>query len=346
MPPAVLRRLQIDQGDQDGHDQSHRGHGGRELRHDGQRDLRQGERGVLPNGSSEGPPQGRVLLQGGDRDVPRQLDVSTDLLDLGTEPNPWWSEGVQREHRQEVHQLAMEQPMWKPEEEVSIEEPPAIDDADASQELETLQRGMGRVGAQPTSWSTTRRGVALQTQEAMPNEEGDLRAGHHRGVGRDLQGEHHRGVEDDLRAGHHRGVGRDQSAGHRRGAGRVNVDEHRRGAVALQTQGALPDQEERDLWAGHRRGVGQGRQDEHRRGVERDLSAEHHRGAGQGQQDEVLKEILVLSTTEVLDKVNKMNTAEVLKDVFVLSTTEVLDGIKVKSAIEVQVVADTKEVWK
>ena len=59
-----------------------------------------------------------------------------------------------------------------------------------------------------------------------------------------------------------------------------------------------------------------------------------------------MKEILVLSTTEVLDKVNKMNTAEVLKDVFVLSTTEVLDGIKVKSAIEVQVVADTKEVWK
>ena len=252
VPPAVLRRLQIDQGDQDGHDQSHRGHGGRELRHDGQRDLRQGERGVLPNGSSEGPPQGRVLLQGGDRDVPRQLDVSTDLLDLGTEPNPWWSEGVQREHRQEVHQLAMEQPMWKPEEEVSIEEPPAIDDADASQELETLQRGMGRVGAQPTSWSTTRRGVALQTQGAMPNEEGDLRAGyhrgdgrdlqddHHRGVGgdlragyhrgdgRDLQNEHHRGVGDDLWVGHHRGVGRDQSAGHRRGAGRVNVDGHHR----------------------------------------------------------------------------------------------------------------------
>ena len=50
VPPAVLRRLQIDQGDQDGHDQSHRGHGGRELRHDGQRDLRQGERGALPKG--------------------------------------------------------------------------------------------------------------------------------------------------------------------------------------------------------------------------------------------------------------------------------------------------------
>ena len=59
---------------------------------------------------------------------------------------------------------------------------------------------------------------------------------------------------------------------------------------------------------------------------------------------EVLKEILVLSTTEVLDKVNKMNTAEVLKEVFVLSAIEVLDGIKVKSAIEVQVVASTKEV--
>ena len=61
---------------------------------------------------------------------------------------------------------------------------------------------------------------------------------------------------------------------------------------------------------------------------------------------EVLNEILVLSTTEVLDKVNKMNTAEVLKEVFVLSATEVLDGIKVRSAIEVQVVANTKEVWK
>ena len=57
------------------------------------------------------------------------------------------------------------------------------------------------------------------------------------------------------------------------------------------------------------------------------------------------RETYGLDTTEVLDKVNKMNTAEVLKEVFVLSTTEVLDGIKSKSAIEVQVVASTKEVF-
>ena len=42
------------------------------------------------------------------------LDVSTDLFDFGDEPNPWWSEGVQREFRREA-QLAAEQPMWTPD---------------------------------------------------------------------------------------------------------------------------------------------------------------------------------------------------------------------------------------
>ena len=63
------------------------------------------------------------------------LDVSTDLFDFGDEPNPWWSEGVQREFRREA-QLAAEQPMWTPNgNEVSLEKPPAIDDADVSWSL-------------------------------------------------------------------------------------------------------------------------------------------------------------------------------------------------------------------
>ena len=48
--------------------------------------------------------------------------MSTDLLDLGTEPNPWWSVRVQQEHLQEARQLAMEQPMWTPRKEVSVKE--------------------------------------------------------------------------------------------------------------------------------------------------------------------------------------------------------------------------------
>ena len=148
------------------------GHGGERAGHDG-RDLRHGDQRALPNGS-DGQEQGRALLRGEHGGALRQeLDVSTDLLDLGTEPNPWWSAGVQREHLQEARQLAMEQPMWTPREEVSVKEDlPEIEDADASRELEPMT--MGRMGA-PSSWST-RRGVALQTQGAMPsNDDEDLR---------------------------------------------------------------------------------------------------------------------------------------------------------------------------
>ena len=88
----MLRDLDMDQGNQDGNDQGHKAYNRRELRHDGQRNLRQGERGVLPNGSRKDLPQVRVLLPGEDRGLLRQLDISTDLLDLGTEPNPWYSE--------------------------------------------------------------------------------------------------------------------------------------------------------------------------------------------------------------------------------------------------------------
>ena len=112
----------MDLGDQDGYDQRPQGHDSRDLQHDGRRDLRQGERGVLPNGS-DGLLEGRALLQGGHGGALRQeLDVSTDLLDLGTEPNPWWSVRVQQEHLQEARQLAMEQPMWTPRKEVSVKE--------------------------------------------------------------------------------------------------------------------------------------------------------------------------------------------------------------------------------
>lgn len=76
--------------------------------------------------------------------------------------------GVQQEHRREAHQLAMEQPMWMPKEEIAVKEDLLeIEDADASRELEPLPT-MGRMSA-PSSWST--RGGALQTQGAMPPDE-------------------------------------------------------------------------------------------------------------------------------------------------------------------------------
>ena len=159
------RALRLDQEGQEGHGRDRAGHDGR--------DLRRGDERALPNGS-DGQGGGRALLRGEHGGALRQeLDVSTDLLDLGTEPNPWWSAGVQQEHLREARQLAMEQPMWTPREEVSVKEDlPEIEDADASRELEPL--AMGRMSA-PSSWST-RRGVALQTQGAMPsNDDEDLR---------------------------------------------------------------------------------------------------------------------------------------------------------------------------
>ena len=162
-----------------------------------QGDARRDRRGLLPSGGCEG-----LLGVGahGDGGARRQgLDVSTDLLDLGDEPNPWWSEGVQREFRREA-QLAAEQPMWTPDgNEVSLEEPPAIDDADASGELEPLQ-AMGMMSAPSTTWGTATRGRALQTQGEMPTGDEDPqgqqlhRVGLLQGVGLDLQGQDHRGA--------------------------------------------------------------------------------------------------------------------------------------------------------
>ena len=72
--------------------------------------------------------------------------MSTNLLGLGTEPNPWWSVRVQQKHLQEARQLAMGQPKWTPREEVSVKEDlPEIEDADASRELEPLQNGCSSV---------------------------------------------------------------------------------------------------------------------------------------------------------------------------------------------------------
>ena len=72
-----------------------------------------------------------------------------------------------------------------------------IEDADVSRELEPLQ-AMGRGGAPSSSWST-RRGVALQTQGAMPpnDDEDDLRAGHPQGAGQGQRAVHPQGVERD-----------------------------------------------------------------------------------------------------------------------------------------------------
>ena len=177
------RGLQLDQ-------EGRPGHGGERAGHDG-RDLRHGDQRALPNGSN-GRDEGRALLRGEHGGALRQeLDVSTDLLDLGTEPNPWWSAGVQQEHLREARQLAMEQPMWTPREEVSVKEDlPEIEDADALRELEPLT--MGRMGA-PSSWST-RRGVALQTQGAMPsNDDEDLR--HPQDAGQGQHAVHPQGVD-------------------------------------------------------------------------------------------------------------------------------------------------------
>ena len=215
------RGLRLDQEGQPGH-------GGERAGHDG-RDLRHGDQRALPNGS-DGRVEGRALLRGEHGGALRQeLDVSTDLLDLGTEPNPWWSAGVQQEHLREARQLAMEQPMWTPREEVSVKEDlPEIEDADASRELEPL--AMGRMSA-PSSWST-RRGVALQTQGAMPsNDDEDLR--HPQDVGQGQHAVHPQGV--DLR--HPQDVGQGQHAIHPQGvdlrypqdAGQGQRDEHPQG---------------------------------------------------------------------------------------------------------------------
>ena len=51
----------------------------------------------------------------------------------------------------DVKHNAAEQPMWTPDgNEVSLEEPPAVDNADASRELEPL-RTMGMMSAPSTS---------------------------------------------------------------------------------------------------------------------------------------------------------------------------------------------------
>ena len=271
------------------------GHGGERAGHDG-RDLRHGDQRALPNGS-DGQDEGRALLQGEHGGALRQeLDVSTDLLDLGTEPNPWWSAGVQQEHLREARQLAMEQPMWTPREEVSVKEDlPEIEDADASRELEP--QTMGRMGA-PSSWST-RRGVALQTQGAMPsNNDEDLRYhqgagqgqrdGHHQGVGRDGHPQgverdgHPQGVERDghpqgvEQVGHHRGVaaellaGEVQRSGKGHGQGRVvrpngmggEIPSHgvaRQGGKTGELGGEIPVQRSDIMQeAGHHRGVSHG----------------------------------------------------------------------------------------
>ena len=249
------RGLRLDQEGQPGH-------GGERAGHDG-RDLRHGDGRALPNGS-DGRDEGRALLRGEHGGALRQeLDVSTDLLDLGTEPNPWWSAGVQQEHLREARQLAMEQPMWTPREEVSVKEDlPEIEDADASRELEPL--AMGRMSA-PSSWST-RRGVALQTQGAMPsNDDEDLRYPQDAGQGQGLrypqdagQGRrevHPQGV--DLR--HPQDVGQGQHAGHPQG---VDQFAHSQGVDLRYPQDAGQGQR-----AGHPQGV---EQCGHPQGVRRD----------------------------------------------------------------------------
>ena len=119
------RELRLDPGVQPGHGRERAGHDGRGL---WQGDRRALDKGYYPMVAVKG-----YLGYGG---VRRQgLDVSTDPLDLGDGPNPWWSEGVQREFRREA-QLAAEQPMWTTNgNEVSLEKPPAIDDADVSWSL-------------------------------------------------------------------------------------------------------------------------------------------------------------------------------------------------------------------
>ena len=249
------------------------GHGGERAGHDG-RDLRHGEQGALPNGS-DGRDEGRALLRGEHGGALRQeLDVSTDLLDLGTEPNPWWSAGVQQEHLREARQLAMEQPMWTPREEVSVKEDlPEIEDAEASRELEPL--AMGRMSA-PSSWST-RRGVALQTQGAMPsNDDEDLRYPQDAGQGQHAV--HPQGV--DLR--HPQDAGQGQRNVHPQGVDLRYPQDAGQGQRAGHPQGVEQ--------CGHPQGVRRDRhpqgveQDRHPQGVEQDGHPQgvervgHHRG--------------------------------------------------------------------
>ena len=161
--------------------------------------------------------------------------------------------------------------MWTPREEVSVKEDlPEIEDADASRELEPL--AMGRMSA-PSSWST-RRGVALQTQGAMPpDDDEDLRHPQDVGQGQDLrypqdagQGRcevHPQGV--DLR--HPQDVGQGQRAGHPQG---VDQFAHPQGVDLRYPQDAGQGQH-----AGHHQGV---EQQGHHQGVEQDG---HHRGVEQ-----------------------------------------------------------------
>ena len=246
------------------------GHGGERAGHDG-RDLRHGEQRALPNGS-DGRDEGRALLRGEHGGALRQeLDVSTDLLDLGTEPNPWWSAGVQQEHLREARQLAMEQPMWTPREEVSVKEDLLeIEDADASRELEPL--AMGRMSA-PSSWST-RRGVALQTQGAMPsNDDEDLR--HPQDVGQGQHAIHPQGV--DLR--YPQDAGQGQRDEHPQGVDLRYPQDAGQGQRNVHPQGVdlrYPQDAGQGQRAGHPQGVEQGghpqgvRRDRHPQGVEQD----------------------------------------------------------------------------
>ena len=57
------RVLQLDQGGQPGHGSERAGRDGRDLWHDGRRDLWQGDRDLLPDGS-DGQDEGRALLPG------------------------------------------------------------------------------------------------------------------------------------------------------------------------------------------------------------------------------------------------------------------------------------------
>ena len=249
--------------DQEGHE----GDGGKGVGHDG-RGLWHGVRRTLPNGS-DGQGRARARQQGGHGGVLRQeLDVSTDLLDLGTEPNPWWSEGVQREHLHEARQLAVEQPMWMPREEVSVKEDlPEIEDADASRELEPL--AMGRMSA-PSSWST-RRGAALQTQGAMPpDDDEDLR--HPQDAGQGRREVHPQGVDRQ----HPQDVGQGQDLRYPQDAGQGHREVHPQGVDRQHPQDVGQGQ-------GLRRpqDVGQGRHAVHPQGADR----QYPQDAGQGQRE-------------------------------------------------------------
>eukprot|EP00435_Cladocopium_sp_Y103_P054944 s345_g18.t1 len=176
----------------------------------------------------------------------------------------------------------MEQPLWTPEEEVIVEEePPAIDFADASRELEPLQT-MGRMGALPTSWGTTK-GVALRRVPCPEHDDGDLHAGRHRGAGRDLRDGHRQGAEQI--EGHHQEVatslpaGQGQRSGKGRSEGSVKQlngtggEMPFQGAAGSRMQtgglgGEIPFQRSDNVrGAGHRRGVSHGYGPEQRQGA-------------------------------------------------------------------------------